>query len=220
MVLAKLLGIHPALGIMAGAASLEGGHGAAAAFGPMAEELGVAGAKVVAIAAATYGLIAGGLLGGPLAKWLIDRHHVSIEASQEALYIQKTEKEKFDQFFSSFDFLKMLTLVLVIMVLGSFLSGKIKEWYNFSLPGYVGAMFVAVVFRNFNDHFSWVKIHDKAIELISDVSLGLFLTMAMMSLRIWELYDLAIPLIVILALPCWAKIMMLLSCVPDLLVMD
>ncbi|WMI70835.1 sodium/glutamate symporter [Aminobacterium sp. MB27-C1] len=198
--LAKLLGIHPALGIMAGAASLEGGHGAAAAFGPMAEELGVAGAKVVAIAAATYGLIAGGLLGGPLAKWLIDRHHVSIEASQEALYIQKTEKEKFDQFFSSFDFLKMLTLVLVIMVLGSFLSGKIKEWYNFSLPGYVGAMFVAVVFRNFNDHFSWVKIHDKAIELISDVSLGLFLTMAMMSLRIWELYDLAIPLIVILAL--------------------
>ena len=94
----------------------------------------------------------------------------------------------------------MLALVLVMMALGSFLSGKIKEWYNFSLPGYVGAMFVAVVFRNINDHFPLVKIRSKAIDLISDVSLGLFLTMAMMSLRIWELYDLAVPLIIILAL--------------------
>lgn len=200
--LAKMLGIHPALGIMAGAVSLEGGHGAAAAFGPMAEELGVAGAKVVAIAAATYGLIAGGLLGGPLAKWLIDRHNVDIKASKEEIYIQPTAQdiEEEEKLFSSFDFLKMLALVLVMMALGSFLSGKIKEWYNFSLPGYVGAMFVAVVFRNINDHFSLVKIRSKVIDLISDVSLGLFLTMAMMSLRIWELYDLAIPLIVILAL--------------------
>lgn len=200
--LAKMLGIHPALGIMAGAVSLEGGHGAAAAFGPMAEELGVAGAKVVAIAAATYGLIAGGLLGGPLAKWLIDRHNVDIKASKEEIYIQPTAQdiEEEEKLFSSFDFLKMLALVLVMMALGSFLSGKIKEWYNFSLPGYVGAMFVAVVFRNINDHFPLVKIRSKAIDLISDVSLGLFLTMAMMSLRIWELYDLAVPLIIILAL--------------------
>lgn len=200
--LAKLLGIHPVLGVMAGAVSLEGGHGGAAAFGPVAESLGVSGAQVVAIASATYGLIAGGLLGGPVARWLIDRYKVTIRANNDVVYTQHLQeaKEEKHEGFASFDFIKMLALVLVIMALGSFVTGKVKELYNFSLPGYVAAMFVAVVFRNINDHVRLVKLHDKAIELISDVSLGIFLTMAMMSLRIWELYDLAVPLIVILVM--------------------
>lgn len=200
--LAKLLGVHPVLGVMAGAASLEGGHGGAAAFGPVAESLGVSGAQVVAIASATYGLIAGGLLGGPVARWLIDRYKVTISANNDVVYTQHLQeaKEEEHEGFASFDFIKMLALVLVIMALGSFVTGKVKELYNFSLPGYVAAMFVAVVFRNINDHVELVKLHDKAIELISDVSLGIFLTMAMMSLRIWELYDLAVPLIVILVM--------------------
>lgn len=200
--LAKLLGIHPVLGVMAGAVSLEGGHGGAAAFGPVAESLGVSGAQVVAIASATYGLIAGGLLGGPVARWLIDRYKVTISPNDDVVYMQHLQegKEEKHEGFASFDFIKMLALVLVIMALGSFVTGKVKELYNFSLPGYVAAMFVAVVFRNINDHVKLVKLHDKAIELISDVSLGIFLTMAMMSLRIWELYDLAVPLIVILVM--------------------
>ncbi|KRT34771.1 glutamate:Na+ symporter, ESS family [Acetomicrobium thermoterrenum DSM 13490] len=200
--LAKLLGIHPVLGVMAGAVSLEGGHGGAAAFGPVAESLGVSGAQVVAIASATYGLIAGGLLGGPVARWLIDRYKVTISPNDDVVYMQHLQegKEEKREGFASFDFIKMLALVLVIMALGSFVTGKVKELYNFSLPGYVAAMFVAVVFRNINDHVGFVKLHDKAIELISDVSLGIFLTMAMMSLRIWELYDLAVPLIVILVM--------------------
>ncbi len=79
--LASIFGLHPVLGVMAGAASLEGGHGAAAAFGPTAEALGVKGATAVAIASATFGLIAGGLLGGPVAKFLIEKNHVVVKSS-------------------------------------------------------------------------------------------------------------------------------------------
>jgi ESS family glutamate:Na+ symporter len=101
----------------------------------------------------------------------------------------------------------MLALVLVIMAIGGIVSNWVNDqaknvwqWKNFSLPGYVGAMFVAVIFRNLNDVLKVIKLHDKAIDLIAEISIGFFLTMAMMSLRIWDLYDLAIPLIVILLL--------------------
>ena len=205
--LAKMFNIHAVLGVMAGAVSLEGGHGAAAAFGPTAESLGIAGAQAVAIAAATYGLIAGGLLGGPLASWLINRNKLELSASQDTLYKEHQDSGKTAVLTDSFDLFRMLTLVVVIMAIGSLVSNWFNDqaknvwgWKNFSLPGYVGAMFVAVIFRNLNDVLKVVKLHDKAIELISDISIGLFLTMAMMSLRIWDLYDLAIPLIVILLL--------------------
>ena len=101
----------------------------------------------------------------------------------------------------------MLALVLVIMAIGSMVSHwfngqaqNVWQWKNFSLPGYVGAMFVAVIFRNVNDVLKVIPLHDKAIDLIAEISIGLFLTMAMMSLRILDLYALAIPLIAILLL--------------------
>ncbi|MDR3230868.1 MAG: sodium/glutamate symporter [Synergistaceae bacterium] len=205
--LARVLGLHPALGVMAGAVSLEGGHGAAAAFGPTAEGLGVVGAQAVAIASATYGLIAGGLLGGPVASWLINSKKLELAASQDGLYKEHQEASGAATLTDSFDLFRMLALVLVIMAIGNLVSnwfnGQAKnvwQWKNFSLPGYVGAMFVAVIFRNLNDGLKIVKIHDRAVDLIADISIGLFLTMAMMSLRIWDLYDLAIPLIVTLLL--------------------
>jgi len=203
--LAKVFGIHPVLGVMAGAVSLEGGHGAAASFGTMAEGLGIAGAKAVAIASATFGLIAGGLIGGPICRMLISSHNVDINASDEAIY-QKSASEVMNEGGSnevdSQGFMKMLCLVLVFMALGAILSTKVnalfpKSW-NFSLPGYVMAMFVAVIFRNINDAAHLVTIRTKCLDIISDVSLGVFLTMAMMSMRIWDLYDLALPLLGIL----------------------
>lgn len=205
--LAKLLSIHPVLGIMAGAVSLEGGHGAAAAFGPTAESLGIVGAKAVAIASATYGLIAGGIIGGPLAAWLIKRNKLEISASQDELYTSYADTKETASLTDSFDLFRMMALVVVTMAIGSLASDwfnnqakNVWGWKNFSLPGYVGAMFVAVIFRNINDIFKIVKIHERAIDLISEISIGLFLTMALMSLRIWDLYDLAVPLVVILVL--------------------
>ncbi len=198
--IAYLLGIDPMFGIMAGAVSLEGGHGAAAAFGPVAEELGTAGAKTVAIAAATFGLMAGGFLGGPIAFHLIKKHKVEIKASDEALYKKGDARKEKESHFTSREFLNMLALVMVVMVVGGVVSAKIKEWSGFVLPGYVGAMFIAIILRNLNDHLKLININDHAINLISDVSIGIFLTMAMMTLKIWELYDLAGPLVIILVL--------------------
>ena len=205
--LAKLFNIHPVLGVMAGAVSLEGGHGGAAAFGSTAESLGVAGAQAAAIASATYGLIAGGLLGGPLASRLISKNRLKLATSQDHLFKDHQDAGKKEALNDSFDIFRMLTLILVIMATGGMFSnwfnGQAKNvwrWENFSLPGYVGAMFVAVIFRNLNDALKIVKLHSKAVDLIAEISIGIFLTMAMMSLRIWDLYALAIPLIAILLL--------------------
>ncbi|NLL37870.1 MAG: sodium:glutamate symporter [Fretibacterium sp.] len=205
--LANALGIHPTLGVMAGAVSLGGGHAAAAAFGPMAEAVGVAGAHAVAVASATFGQIAGGILGGPLATWLINRHKGRISASRDDLYREQQGEGKKAELSDSFDLVKMLALVLILMALGSAASGwfnhqakEVWNWKNFSLPDYLGAMFVAVIFRSFNDGLKLVRIHERAVGMIAGVSLGLFLTMATMTLRIWDLYDLTLPLISILVL--------------------
>jgi ESS family glutamate:Na+ symporter len=212
--LASLFDLHAVLGVMAGAVSLEGGHEAAAAFGPTAERLGVAGAQAVAIASATYGLIAGGLLGGPVASWLIGRNHLELTASQNPLFRghrdagkKEDKKGKNEDLSDSFDLFRMLALVLVIMAIGGVVSDWVNDraqnawqWKNFFLPGYVGTMFAAVVFRNLNDLLKTVRLHDKAIALIGEISIGFFLTMAMMRLRIWDLYALAVPLFAILLL--------------------
>jgi ESS family glutamate:Na+ symporter len=150
--LAKVFGIHPVFGVMAGAVSLEGGHGAAAAFGSSTEALGIVGAKAVAIASATFGLIMGGLLGGPVCRMLIEKNHVDISASDEAIY-QKSASEVMGEggtdAVDSAGFMKMLCLVLSFMAIGAVVSKHVnamfpKSW-NFSLPGYVMAMFVAVM---------------------------------------------------------------------------
>lgn len=195
---AMLTGIHPVLGVMAGAVSLEGGMGAASAFGPTAEQLGVQGAFVVAVAAATYGLITGGLVGGPLAKWLIEHYNLPIKTSQEEFGALNEAIEEKEQGITSNNVLASMAIILVAMVFGALGSAKIKELTGFVLPGYVGAMFVAVIIRNLNDLRPTVKMNEKAIDLIADVSLGIFLTMAMMSLKIWELSSLAGPLVLIL----------------------
>jgi ESS family glutamate:Na+ symporter len=204
--LSKLLGLHPVLGVMAGAVSLEGGHEAAAIFGSTAERLGVVGAQAVAVSSATYGLIAGGLLGGPVVSWLIRRGGLETDASRNDTYKRRQETEEAN-LIDGLDFFRMLALVLVLMAAGSLASAWINsqagnhwQWKNFFLPGYVGAMFAGVIFRNLNDVLNVVKLHEKAIELISKAATGIFLTMATMSLRIWDLYDLAVPLTAILLL--------------------
>ncbi|UQZ88156.1 sodium/glutamate symporter [Deltaproteobacteria bacterium Smac51] len=200
--LAKMLDIHPVLGVMAGSVSLEGGHGAAATFGPEAEKLGVMGATAVAIASATFGLIAGNLTGGPLARKLITKYNVEIKTADtgmgdyEALVSEAQAKETI----TAKGFLFMMAVIGVMMVFGVWLSGWVKTLGipNFFLPGYVGAMFGAIILRNINDKTHTFVLNSRIIDLMSDVSIGMFLSMAMMNLKIWELADLAIPLIIIL----------------------
>lgn len=216
--MAEALGVDPLLGIMAGAVSLEGGHGAAAAFGPTAEEMGAAGATAVAVASATFGLVAGSLLGGPLAGWLVKRYRVAVPAPSAAPVAVGADgsapegpaaggsggaggAEKGRSPAEAAGYAQLLptaALIGVIMVAGVALGKWFSGATGFVLPDYVGAMVVAVVVRNLNDRFRLVRLDAGAIEVVSSLTLGFFLTMAMMSLRIWELYALALPLFGIL----------------------
>ncbi|MCQ9329582.1 sodium/glutamate symporter [Pelistega suis] len=201
--LASLLDIHPVLGVMAGAVSLEGGHGAAAAFGKVAEGLGVDNATSVAISAATFGLIAGSLLGGPIANYLIQKHKVAIQA--EEIKVDNVPLSK-TGVINTTNFIRSLALIVIIMVIGLYLSGVFTDKTGFALPSYVGAMFVAIVFRNINDSIKVVEIKQETIDLIADVSLGIFLTMAMMNMKIWQITSVALPLLIILLLQVLALI--------------
>lgn len=201
VVVANLVGVHPVLGVMAGAVALEGGPGNAAAFGPMAEKLGVMGATTVGITAATYGILVSGFLGGPTARWLIERHKTPIVTVEDLKLneLQATlNEERSQDSITTANVVKMITLILVMMVIGGIGAGKVKEFTGFDLPHYVGGMFMAIIFRNINDAMKVVKLSPKSVDLIGDVCLGLFLTLAMMSLKIWELANLAVPLMIML----------------------
>ena len=197
--MAKALGIDPLLGIMAGAVSLEGGFGAAAAFGPIAESLGTSGATTAALASATFGMVAGGLLGSPVARFLIDRKKLAVRAdSADTLHVLEKVNEGPGVAIDSKVLLRLLTCMLVIMVLGFWIGDALKAHLGIVLPVYVGAMFVAIIVRNFNDRAQVIEIPDNAVGTLGDISLGMFLTMAMMSLKFWELEQLGLPLLVIL----------------------
>lgn len=195
--LAKLLGINPLLGIMAGAVSLEGGHGAAAAFGPTAESLGAEAATAVAIAAATFGLIAGGLLGGPVSAFLVSRYKLPLVTRDVPVAMSSGPAE--DEPATANSLLTLGSVIAVVMVLGAMLGAWFTESTGFALPAYVGAMLLAILVRNVGDAAGVLHVRSSDMRLISDLSLGYFLTQAMMSLKIWDLYTLALPLIVILA---------------------
>ena len=198
---AGLLGLDPLLGIMAGAVSLEGGFGAAAAFGPVAEGLGAQGATTVALASATFGMVAGGLLGSPVARWLIERNRLPVQAESDNRLEALGQQERRQHAAATLDgnlLLRLLTCVLLVMVLGFWLGDALEERLGLVLPSYVGAMFIAIVLRNLDDRLGWLRIPDHAVGTLGDVCLGIFLTMAMMSLKFWELENLGLPLLGVL----------------------
>ncbi|WCR28787.1 sodium/glutamate symporter [Paenibacillus thiaminolyticus] len=191
--LASLFGIHPLIGMMAGAVSMEGGHGAATAFGQTIEEMGIPSALSIGIAAATFGLIAGGLVGGPTVKYLLGKYNLKpAEAIEEAVDVKEHAQP-----ITTHTFFIQVLLITFCMALGTYLGDLFSSATGFVLPGYVGAMFVAVIVRNAVDKFKPQAIDMKSINLISDVTLGIFLSMALMSIKLWEVADLALPILVI-----------------------
>ncbi|WP_339262733.1 sodium/glutamate symporter [Lysinibacillus sp. FSL K6-3209] len=191
--LASLMGIHPLIGMMAGAVSMEGGHGAAAAFGQTLEDLGISSAMTIGAAAATCGLVAGGLIGGPIVKYLVGKYNLTPDEQEaEAVeYENKHEQITSDSFFTQ------VVIITFCMAVGTYVGTLFSEATGFVLPGYVGAMFVAVFVRNILDKVKPNAINMKSISLIGDVTLGVFLSMALMSIKLWEIADLALPLFVI-----------------------
>ncbi|MDC0760192.1 sodium/glutamate symporter [Brevibacillus sp. AG] len=191
--LASVFGIHPLIGMMAGAVSMEGGHGAAGAFGQTLEDMGIQSALAVGIAAATFGLVAGGLVGGPTVKYLITKYDLKPTETEEVV---ETVEEKGQAITSNTFFIQVL-LITFCMAVGTYLGELFSTATGFVLPGYVGAMFVAVIVRNTVDKLNPKAIDMKSINLISDVTLGIFLSMALMSIKLWEVADLALPMLVI-----------------------
>ncbi|WP_121603755.1 sodium/glutamate symporter [Virgibacillus sp. Bac332] len=194
---ATLLNLDPLIGVMVGATSMEGGHGAATAFGTTIEELGVDSALSIGLAAATVGLVAGGLIGGPIVKYLIKKYNLkSTERATEESAVTVEAKTEASSI-NSKTFMTQAFIITLCMVLGSYLGELFSNVTGFVLPGYVSAMFVAVIVRNVLDRYDKTLIEMKSIGIIGDITLGIFLSMALMSIKLWEVANLALPLLVI-----------------------
>jgi glutamate:Na+ symporter, ESS family len=207
LVLATGLNVDPVLGLVAGSITLTGGHGTGAAWGKLLEDqYGFTGGFTFAMAAATFGLVSGGLLGGPVATSLIGRYRIragsGAPAHGAAVIAVRSEGEapssrSRQESGAAYSLLKIITVILVAMWMGSLLSRWIGQFIT--LPAYIGAMLAAAAIRNLDDAVGAVRIEQRVVDDLGTVALSLFLAMALMSLRLWELLDLALPLVIILA---------------------
>ena len=192
-VLAKTLGIDPLLGLAAGSIPLTGGHGTSGAFGPYLEDLGATGATVVAVASATYGLIAGCLIGGPIARRLMIKNNLKPTESKEgvdnSLLGSATEVTE-ESLFSA------VVYIGIAMGIGALINNMLAK-AGIKFPVYLMGMVVAAIIRNILD-FNQKQLPFSEIGIVGNISLSLFLSMALMSMKLWQLIDLAVPLIVIL----------------------
>jgi ESS family glutamate:Na+ symporter len=208
--IAQAFGLHPLLGIIAGSVSLTGGPATSLAFGPTFEQLGVAGATTLGLASATFGITLGGLIGGPLGTHLIHRRRLLASRSSqkvpmadpiiEAPSANELKDEAAALGEEGAERSEVLHSILVI-ALAMGIGSVIGRWFNAKgivLPAYIGAMLVAALLRNLDDRLKFVRVSPSQIEAIGNITLSIFIAMALMNLRLWELVRLALPLIVIL----------------------
>ncbi|MCC7132859.1 MAG: sodium/glutamate symporter [Gemmatimonadales bacterium] len=204
--LAEAMGVHPFLGLISGSITMTGGHGTGAAFGKLMEDqYQFPGAVTLAMAAATFGLVSGGLIGGPVATLLVNRHGLkpgggpapTATVDANAALDTEIDTEAVGEAPTAYGLLKSLAVILVAMALGGVLSKWLGQFVT--LPGYIGAMICAAVVRNLDDGTRILKLDQRIIDDLGTIALSLFLAMALMSLKLWELLDLALPMLVILA---------------------
>ncbi|NWF07651.1 sodium/glutamate symporter [Pseudomonas salomonii] len=197
--LAKALGLDPLMGLLAGSVTLSGGHGTGAAWGAVfSEKYGVASASELAIASATFGLVLGGLIGGPVARLLIKRVQVPGVEQAQPLQPKGFEQPNQERMITSFSFIETLALLAISLQVGTFLYGFIKGT-AFELPTFVCVLFVGVVLRNGLSALGWHQVFEREVSLLGNVSLSLFLAIALMSLKLWDLAALALPIVILLA---------------------
>lgn len=194
--LAKLLNLNPLIGMCTGSIPMVGGHGTAGAFGPVLEDLNIKGATTICTAAATFGLIFGSLIGGPLGKRLIEKHSLlnTVANEDDSLLVEDEKKhERHTNMYAD----AVFQLILAIGVGTIFTMLLTKTGLTF--PIYIGAMLAAALMRNICEYTGIATIHMGEINDLGGISLSLFLGMAMITLRLWELASLALPLFILLA---------------------
>lgn len=209
------LGQAPLLGVLAGSVTLTGGPATGLAFAPLFEAAGVQGAASVAIMAAMVGIVCGGLVGAPIATMLLERGRINVPGPRGAAVLRdgvniipaaRVIEERLTEPAVSapsgedpeaFVLLKHLVVMLVAMWLGGFVSRALTD-AGWTLPSYIGAMLVASVIRNLDDVLGLFGLSQQTLDDLGTVALSFFLAMALMTLRLWELAGLAIPLTLIL----------------------
>jgi len=194
--IAKGLGMDALFGMAVGSIPMCGGHGTSGGFSPLLEQMGLQGASSITMAAATFGLVAGSLLGGPLGEALIRRHHLSGESAHNE---DITDTVEIPETTSKVKYLQAACALLIAMAMGTELS-KVLALTGITFPTYFGSLLVACLIRNLLGLSpKWTEeLCVNEIISIGDVCLQLFLGMAMASLRLWELASLALPLTLIL----------------------
>lgn len=195
---AAALGLSPAVGLLAGSVTLSGGHGTGAAWsGVFAERFGLTSATEIALACATFGLVLGGIIGGPVGRYLMGRVAPNTRPAAAAVPSAFERPAEFRPIVAG-DFIETLALFAVCIFAGTALSRALAG-SAIELPPFVWVLLVGVVLRNTLAALGWYHVFDRAVSLLGNVSLALFLIMAMMSLRLWELASLALPILVLLA---------------------
>lgn len=194
--LAKLVGVSPLIGLSTGSIPMVGGHGTAGAFGPVLEDLGISGASTLCTAAATFGLVAGSLMGGSIGRRLILKHDLLKTAVMEddATLVEDEKKHK-----RSVSMYAPATYQIAIaMGLGTIVSWALSKT-GMTFPIYIGAMIVAAAMRNISEHTNLFTVNMGEINDIGGICLSLFLGIAMITLKLWQLASLALPLLILLA---------------------
>ena len=194
--LAKLLNLNPLIGMCTGSIPMVGGHGTAGAFGPVLEDLNIKGATTICTAAATFGLIFGSLIDGPLGKRLIEKHSLLNTAANEDDSLLVEDEKKHERHTNMYaDAVFQLILAIGVGTIFTMLLTKT----GLTFPIYIGAMLAAALMRNICEYTGIATIHMGEINDLGGISLSLFLGMAMITLRLWELASLALPLVILLA---------------------
>ncbi|MDX6271516.1 MAG: glutamate:Na+ symporter, family [Acidobacteriota bacterium] len=227
--LAVALGAPAALGVICGSLTLTGGPATGLAFTGEFEQLGVAGAGALIIASATFGIFVSSLVGNPVAVALIrrfrlaapreDARHAEAEefwaigatgkfddaGAEEAsdAEAQGTGRGGGDAALTGAELLRNLLILLAVMGVGALLGMALSKLYiagrPLTLPAYVGAMIVAAFVRNLDDRYGWFRLDMRALEALGGIALALFLVIALMDLKLWQLTGLAVPMLLILA---------------------
>lgn len=214
----KLINLEAPYALLASAISMIGGHGAAGSYGQTFKEMGFAAGPEVGAAAATFGLISAVLLGGPLARRLIVKNNLKPNADDNFDIDVSDVNASTGEKLSGLDVIKNVTAILVCMALGTVVSGWIGKLIGMSFPTYVGAMFIAVILRNVNEKLHFYNFSFGLVDGIGDVMLNLYLGIALMSLKLWELAGLiggvlvvVLCQVVFMALICYFVIFRLLG---------
>lgn len=225
---AAAIGQHPLMGVLAGSVTLTGGPATGLAFAPLFEQAGVSGAATLAVSSAMVGIVAGGLLGGPIGTFLLNRHAArrpglappgTLENLAEAYADEPGGGAPPGEDIESYALLKHLVVMIAAVGAGSWVSMGFAS-IGWTLPAYIGAMVVAAFARNMDDWTGVIGLSQRTIDDLGNVALALFLVMALMTLRLWELSGLVVPLLVILAAQVLFVAVLCLFAVPRLMGKD